>query len=105
VGTDDYNYITDFSDYAVPILFRANQDLDFVNFYAVDYDYNGLPQLRHLYYHGYMAAGTHMVIVASFPGDMTTYAISFEDSLGNVYYYSIYISGRDGSLVLSPLDI
>ena len=105
VGTDDYNYITDFSDYAVPILFRANQDLDFVNFYAVDYDYNGLPQLRHLYYHGYMAAGTPMVIVASFPGDMTTYAISFEDSLGNVYYYSIYISGRDGSLVLSPLDI
>ena len=104
-GTDDYYYITDFSEYAVPILFRAGQDLHFVNFYAVDYDYDGLPQLRHLYSHGYMEAGVPVVIVASFPGDMSTYAITFEDSQGREYCYGIYISGRNGALVMSPLDI
>ncbi len=104
-GTDDYYYVTDFSEYAVPILFLAGQDLHFMNFYAVDYDYDGLPQLRHLYSHGYMEAGVPVVIVASFPGDMTTYAITFEDSQGNEYCYSICISGRNGALVMSPLDI
>ena len=104
-GTDDLYFATDFSEYAVSILFRAGQDLHFVNFYAVDYDYDGLPQLRHLYSHGSMKAGAPVVIVASFPGDMTTYAITFEDSQGNEYCYGIYISGRNGSLVMSPLDI
>ena len=105
VGTDDYYYITDFSEYAVPIHFRANQDLYYVNFYSVDYDYNGLPQLRSLYYHGHLAAGVPVVIVASFPGDMSTYAITFEDSQGREYCYGIYISGRNGALIMSPLDI
>ena len=104
-GIDYYDYATDFSDYAVPIRFRAGQDLHFMNFYAVDYDYFGLPQLRHLYSHGYMEADVPVVILVSFPGDMTTYAITFEDSQGNEYCYGIYISGRNGALVMSPLDI
>lgn len=103
-GTDDYCFIQDFSEYAVPIVFQAGKELHFVELYAVEYDYDGVPQLIHLYSHGYMEPGKPVVIVLSFPGDMTTYAINFQNSQGEEFSYSIYISGRNGELVLAPLN-
>ena len=34
-----------------------------------------------------------------FPGDMTTYGISFTDADGAARHYAVSISGKDGSLV------
>lgn len=42
-----------------------------------------------------------LVASLSFPGDMSAYGISFTDSAGNCQYFALYMSGLNGSLVLS----
>ena len=41
-----------------------------------------------------------IVAYLEFPGDFTTYGLSFTDDYGNSYAYIFYLSGMDGSLVL-----
>ena len=43
---------------------------------------------------------TALVIGVVFYGDLTTYGISFTDAGGAVHQYMLYISGRNGSLVM-----
>ena len=42
-----------------------------------------------------------LVAELAFPGDMTTYGIRFVDKAGVTHVHSIYISGRNGALVLT----
>lgn len=103
-GTDDYYFIADTSEYAVPVLFLASQPLRYLTLYAVRYDENGMIQREVLYCLDYIDSEKPVVMVLGFPGDMSTYTISFEDSQGEEIYYNLYISGRNGELVMSLLS-
>ena len=45
--------------------------------------------------------GLPVVADISFPGDMTTYGIQFKDADGRTHIYTISVSGRNGSLILT----
>ena len=47
-----------------------------------------------------------LVVKLSFPGDLPAYGISYEDSegKGEEHRFSICMSGKDGSLLMSDLD-
>ena len=40
----------------------------------------------------------------AFPGDMPNTALVFTDSAGAVHYCAISMSGKDGSLLLTPFE-
>ena len=42
-----------------------------------------------------------LVAELAFPGDMTTYGIRFTDESGTAHTYTVYISGRNGALMLT----
>ena len=45
-----------------------------------------------------------LVAELAFPGDMSTYGIRFVDEQGNSHVYCVFISGRNGALVLKPYE-
>lgn len=100
-GMDYHEALTNDSEYAVKLLFRANEALTDVYFSALSYEDDGkigeekllsVPELR---------PDNPLVVSVVFYGDMTTYGISFTDAGGNARHYSVYLSGKDGSLQLS----
>lgn len=98
-----YHCILDTSEYMVQIAFRASATLNNVTFYSMSYA-NELEIDAALYSLAQLTSGKPLVVDVAFPGDMTTYGIRFTDSSGIVHYYSIYISGMDGSLVMTPFN-
>lgn len=91
-------------EYCIPIAFRAYKTLrdvalfDFV-FSGEDYvmgdDFFTLPE---------MTEEMPLVAELAFPGDMSMYGIRFVDENGIAHIYCIYISGRNGALVLDAYD-
>jgi hypothetical protein len=104
-GREYHACMADSGEYSVRIAFYPKEKLKEFTFLSMELGGDKMTVNEMLFSLDELTPEMPFVASVSFPGDMTTYAISFEDSLGNVYYYSIYISGRDGSLVLSPLDI
>ena len=91
-------------EYRIPIVFRAYgtlQDVALFTFefsgedYGMGADFFTLPELT-----------PEMPLVAelAFPGDMSMYGIRFVDEAGVSHLYSIYISGRNGALVLGEYE-
>ena len=91
----------DESEYCIPIAIRAYGKLQDVALFAYEFsgedyvmgeDFFTLPELTE-----------EMPLVAelAFPGDMSMYGIRFVDEHGETHIYSIYISGRNGALVLA----
>lgn len=48
--------------------------------------------------------GRPFVVAMAFPGDMPNTALVFTDSDGAVHYCAIAMSGKDGSLLLTPFE-
>lgn len=99
-GKDYHEALTNDSEYAVKLLFRANEALTDVYFSALSYEDGGkigeekllsVPELR---------PDNPLVVSVVFYGDMTTYGISFTDADGNARHFAVSLSGRDGSVVL-----
>ncbi len=91
----------DSSEYAVSIAFRAQEPLRDVAFTALDYTEAGFQVRELLYQMDRLDPEKPLVVEVSFPGDLTTYGIRFTDSEGIVRRYTVTISGRNGSLVLT----
>ncbi len=45
-----------------------------------------------------------LVVGIVFYGDFTTYGLSFNGAQGNEYNYTIYTSGKDGSVILQKAE-
>lgn len=91
----------DSSQYAVSIAFRAQEPLRDVAFTALDYTEAGFQVRELLYQTDRLDPEKPLVAEVSFPGDLTTYGIQFTDSEGIVHRYTVTVSGRNGSLVLT----
>ena len=100
-GAQDLEYIVDDSEYTVRIAFRAEEPLRDVTFCSMEYGETAMEVSEILYAQDSLSPGQTLIIGVVFYGDMTTYSISFTDSTGAVKSYSIYMSGRNGALILS----
>lgn len=93
-------YIVDPSEYMVRIAFRAGENLSNVKFTSLQPNGEAVEEAEILYTLDRLSPETPFVLGVVFYGDMTTYGISFMDSTGTTRYYAIYVSGKDGSLMM-----
>ena len=88
------------SEYSTPIAFRAYGKLRDVALF--DFRFSGENYVPGEVFYTLPELTEDMPLVAElvFPGDMSMYGIRFVDEAGVTHSYTIYISGRNGGLVL-----
>ncbi len=99
-GMEYHEHIVTQSEYTQLLLLRAQETLSDIRFTAMDYTVEGFRVLKELYTLDKLTTDKPLVIGVVFPGDLTTYGISFTDSAGSAHQCLIYISGRDGTPVI-----
>ena len=97
------HYRTEDEGSATQLAFLPRENLYNVQLFRLEWEEEEYP-LWHFYCHA-AALTPDMPLVAEvvFFGDMTAYAITFQDEAGRDYAYSLSISGRDGSLEMTRL--
>ena len=101
----DYHYCPgELSEYRIPIAIRAYGSLRNVELCGFDFVGDDFVMGEAFFTLAEMDEERPLVAELAFPGDMSMYGIRFTDEAGNTYVYSIYISGRNGALVLSEYD-
>lgn len=86
---------------AVQIALRATEALRDVTFYSMEFAGDDYQAAELLYSIDEMQPDMPLVIDVEFPGDMTMYGLHFTDSNGAAHTCCIYISGRNGALILT----
>jgi len=99
-----HEYTVTESEYTMRLLFRSYETITDVSFCLIDITDEGIKKTDALYSMEKMTASDPLVIGVVFWGDLTTYCISFTDAYGNEHQYLIYLSGRNGSLVMQETD-
>jgi len=97
---DYYHCVSDSKEYCIPVAFRAYEKLRDVALFAYDFGGEGYAAGADFFTLKELTPEMPLVAELAFPGDMTMYGIRFTDEDGKNHIYSIYISGRNGSLVL-----
>lgn len=98
---DYHRYVGCDEEYAVSVTFQAHETLTNVRLYSMIF-LETMELYEELLTLPTLDPGKPLVAELDFPGDMSTYAILFADSIGDEYCYTLYISGRNGTLVLTP---
>ena len=93
-------FADDKNDYVVDVAFRAYEVLSFVKVYPLELTDDGLVSGEAVLYLEEFTPDKPMVVELSFPGDMSQYAIEFTTEQGAETYFRVYISGRNGTLVM-----
>jgi len=96
-----YHHYSDTQEYPVPIVFRAYGTLRDVALFAIGYTAEGPFPGEDLFTLTEMTEERPLVAELAFPGDMTMYGIRFTDESGTTHTYTVYISGRNGALMLT----
>lgn len=89
------------TEYFSSIAFRAYGTLRDVEIFAYELTNDGFYPGEVLYTLDLWTMDMALVAELTFPGDMTTYGIRFTDESGVVHTFEIYISGRNGQVMLS----
>ena len=95
-----HHYVGDDSEYAIHVAFRAYGTLQNVVLFAYEFGEEYYVPGEELFTLSEMTEDMPLVAKLSFPGDMSMYGIRFDDETGSIHVYSIYISGRNGALIL-----
>lgn len=85
----------------VQLAFRAYENITDVQFTWLVYDGETMEVDQLLHTIPQMKAGEAFVADVVFYGDMTMFGLSFVDSTGTTHYYSVSVSGRNGTLVFT----
>ncbi len=96
-----YHYYSSQQEYCSTVAFRAYGRLRDVALFNIEFGANDTVSETVLFTLTEMTGETPLVAELSFPGDMSMYGIRFVDEAGATHVYSIYISGRNGALVLA----
>ena len=86
------------------VLIRARVDIKNLQFFTIEYSEDRETEIKGklLFTCDAMEEGSEIVIITSFPGDMPNRGLSFD--LDGVHKaYTLSISGKDGSLILTPM--
>lgn len=97
----DYYRCTTGRDYCIPIAIRAYGKLQNFVLFAVEFTGDGYTPQTDLFTIPELNQELPLVAELDFPGDMSTYGIRFVDEIGATHTYYIYISGRNGALMLT----
>lgn len=90
--------------YSIPIAFRAYGTLRDVALFEFTFGDEGLIMGEDFFMLAELNEEMPLVAELAFPGDMSMYGIRFVDENGTAHIYSIYISGRNGALVLEKYE-
>ena len=96
-GGNYHQFMAGDAEKGVQIAFRAREDLKDVSITSLDLE--GKAE-RTLHTQDALTEEKPLVVQVLFYGDLTAYGISFTDSSGNARNFAVYISGRNGALVL-----
>lgn len=96
-----YHHYANDVEYAIPVAFRAYGNLKDVVLFDIEFRDDGEFPGTELFTLPEMTEDMPLVAELAFPGDMSTYGIRFVDESGVPYVYQIYISGRNGALILT----
>ena len=88
-------------EHAVQIALRAAEPLRDMTFYSMEFAGDDYQAAELLYSIDVMYPDMPLVIDVEFLGDMTMYGLHFTDSSGAEHTCGIYISGRNGALILT----
>lgn len=97
---ETYEFLADRSEYMVKLAFLPGEEWVDVQFGLLEFrdgDYAETEKIGSL---PRLSAGQALVMGVEFYGDLTTYSIVFTDEAGWRRHFAVFISGRDGSLVL-----
>ena len=95
-----HHYVGDDSEYAIHVAFRAYGTLQNVVLFAYEFGEEYYVPGEELFTLSEMTEDMPLVAKLSFPGDMSMYTIEFTTAKGADTYIRIYISGRNGTLVM-----
>ena len=95
-----YECIVDASEYAQPLLLRANEPLTGLKFSMLQYSEGTLEPYEIYCTLDELVPEKPLWASVAFYGDMTTYGVSFVDGDGAERHYAISISGRNSSPVV-----
>jgi len=93
-------FYVDESEYADMIAFRSGETLWNVRLTSLLYDGEAYIVGDELHYFDRMLEGVPFVAGLPFWGELTTYGLSFTDEAGAERYFAVYLSGRNGSVIL-----
>ena len=96
-----YHHYASGEEYSIPIAFRAYGRLRDVALFHMEFSPEGYFPGADIFTLEEMTEDMPLVAELAFPGDMTMYGIRFTDEDGIVHQYSILISGRNGTLILT----
>ena len=94
-----HEFILEESEYLEKLAFRSYENVTDVQFRWLLWEEEGLQVDKVLHTIPELKAGEAFVAGVVFYGDMTMFGLSFVDGNGVTHYYSVSVSGRNGSLV------
>ncbi|MBR2434887.1 MAG: hypothetical protein IKB22_05385 [Lentisphaeria bacterium] len=105
VGGDKYHEaVHSASEYAVKLLFRAQETLTDFRVTTMDFGENGLFPAGELYTLAELTPQKPLILTVAFPGDLTTYGLLYTDASGTEHVCILYQSGRNGAVVLQERE-
>lgn len=99
VPEDAVEMLFDESEYMVRLAFLAKEELKDIRFTSIYLTDEGVADDT-LHSLSELKEGQVFVAGVVFAGDMTSFGLEFIDAKGELRYYSTYISGRNGELIL-----
>ena len=104
-GREYQSFVADSSEFTVNLLFSSSEVLHDVQFSSLGYDDNGAYEVQEcLYTLEEITPDLPFVAGVVFYGDMTAYGISFTDAQGQSHHFAVFISGRNGSVLLEEYE-
>ena len=88
------------SEYAVKLAFVAGAELRNIEFCSMGLGEARLEPDETLHKMSGLKKGEVLLVTMEFPGDFSSYGISFTDAAGEEHHYAVSISGRNGEPVL-----
>lgn len=105
IGGDEYHEaVLSSSEYAVKLLFRAQETLTDLSVTTMDFSADGLFPAGELYSMDALTPEMPLVLTVAFPGDLTTYGLLYTDEAGKEHTCILYQSGRNGAIVLQEKE-
>ncbi len=98
---EHHTFVKDDTAPAIALLFRASETLTNVRFSSLDFDTDTYRVVKEHYTLPTLTEDKPLMIKTEFYGDLTTYGLTFIDTNGNERHYAIYISGRNGAIMMS----
>ena len=93
-------FVKEESEYTQYLLLEPSEELSDISLSLMELTDAGYAVGEKLYMLDKLNTDKPLVVGIVFYGDLTTYGLSFRNSLGKEYNYVIYTSGKDGSVIL-----